>query len=229
MKKEIKIGNKILRITNMDGDSSLNPRNKDFDEGQLGTMICWHSRYNMGDEQMNSDPLEWIAEMLDTDVEIFCSDNNIEYEYNSTLKKALAEAFMERYVALPIFLYDHSGQTVSTSPFSCSWDSGQVGWIYTTDERIKELGLDTDTEKYNKEWLLDNLRHEIKLYDQYLQGDIWMYELVEEKTCEHCNNTEEEHIDSCVGFFGTEWENNGITENLPEEFTKELLANPELD
>jgi len=29
-----------------------------------------------------------------------------------------------------LYLYDHSGITMSTSPFSCPWDSGQVGFAY---------------------------------------------------------------------------------------------------
>jgi hypothetical protein len=29
----------------------------------------------------------------------------------------------------PLYMYDHSGTTYSTSPFSCPWDSGRVGII----------------------------------------------------------------------------------------------------
>ena len=43
---------------------------------------------------------------------------------------------------LPLYLYDHSGITMNTGGFSCSWDSGQMGWIYATKEDIqKEYGL----------------------------------------------------------------------------------------
>lgn len=227
MKKEIKIGNKILRITNMGGDQEMNPRNKDFDEGQFGIMICWHTRYNMGDEQMNQDPLEWLAEMMDTDVPTFCTDNGLDFEYTKNLKEKISEAFMDKFYALPIFLYDHSGQTIRTTPFSCNWDSGQVGWIYTTKERIQKV-CGEDPKFLEKEWVLKNLTQEVTLYDQWITGDIWQFELIELETCEHCNNIEENQIDSCCGFFGTDWENNGITDHLPDEFKTELLADPNI-
>ena len=34
------------------------------------------------------------------------------------------ESFLKEYIALPVYLYDHGGITISTSPFSCPWDSG---------------------------------------------------------------------------------------------------------
>jgi hypothetical protein len=37
-----------------------------------------------------------------------------------------------------LYLYDHSGITISTSPFSCGWDSGQVGFIYLTRQKCEE-------------------------------------------------------------------------------------------
>jgi hypothetical protein len=40
-------------------------------------------------------------------------------------------------VILPLYLYDHGGITISCSPFSCPWDSGQVGWIYADYDMIK--------------------------------------------------------------------------------------------
>ncbi len=43
---------------------------------------------------------------------------------------------------LPVCLYDHSIQSVSTRSFMgwaqhADWDSGQIGWIYTTHEQVK--------------------------------------------------------------------------------------------
>ena len=42
------------------------------------------------------------------------------------------------FTMLPLYLYDHSGITMSISPFSCPWDSGQVGWIYCTPDAISK-------------------------------------------------------------------------------------------
>jgi hypothetical protein len=56
---------------------------------------------------------------------------------------------------LPLFLYDHSGISISTGSFGCRWDSGLVGFIWTADETARN------------EWL----ESEVATYDQYLRGD----------------------------------------------------------
>lgn len=41
-------------------DDPMHPR-KDMDN--LGTMVCWHGRYELGDEQPRQDPAEFRSEM----------------------------------------------------------------------------------------------------------------------------------------------------------------------
>ena len=77
--------------------------------GRDARMICWHPRYDLGDNHDYTDPAAFHGE-VDFDA---C-------------------------VVLPIFLYDHSGITIRTAPFDCPWDSGQVGWIYCDAERLRE-------------------------------------------------------------------------------------------
>lgn len=37
-----------------------------------------------------------------------------------------------------VYMYSHTGQTVSLSPFSCPFDSGIVGYIWTNSDRLAE-------------------------------------------------------------------------------------------
>jgi hypothetical protein len=37
-----------------------------------------------------------------------------------------------------LYLYDHGGITISTGPFSCPRDSGQVGFIYASHKQIRD-------------------------------------------------------------------------------------------
>ena len=55
----------------------------------------------------------------------------------------------DEVVALPLYLYDHSGITMNTSGFSCPWDSGQVGWIYCTKKRFREETGYTEDELFS--------------------------------------------------------------------------------
>ena len=82
-------------------------------------------------------------------------------------------------IVLPLYLYDHSGITISTAPFSCPWDSGQVGFISVSKAKVREeFGIQRITAKV-REKAEEILRGEVKDYDQYLQGEIWAFEIKE--------------------------------------------------
>jgi hypothetical protein len=154
---------------------------RDWDN--LGTMICFHRRYNLGDEHNFDNPEEF------------------------------RECVSDIAVILPLYLYDHSGITMSTTPFSCPWDSGQVGWIYVTKEEIrKNYGVKRISKKL-LERVTNYLVSEVKTYDQYLTGEVYGFQLVEKSTC-NCGAEHEEILDSCWGFYGTDWKENGILECL---------------
>lgn len=93
-------------------------------------------------------------------------------------------------VILPLFLYDHSGLTISTSSFGDPFDSGCVGWIYATKLQILAEYGDTSVETMEK--AKDRLQSEVEEYDYYLNGQCYGFQLYE--------NGEES--DSCWGFLG---------------------------
>jgi len=130
--------------------------------------------------------------------------------------------FTEHYpdaVILPLYLMDHSGLMLSVGPFSCPWDSGVVGWIVCS--RAYWEGLD-------REQVKANLQAEVRVYSQYLEGDVWGFTCQKKReACDKCGRGPDwETVDSCWGFFGTDWDNNGIKDNLPEEFHELLTRLP---
>ena len=153
----------------------------------LGTMVCWHDRYTLGDEQPECSPEEWITDYPESN-----------------------------YFILPLFLYDHSGITISCAPFSCGWDSGQVGYIYVSKEAIrKEWKVQKIGPKLRKT-IVDNLEGEVKTYDQFLTGEVFGYEVYKIHNCGECGKEDEEFVDSCWSFFGDNWKKNGIADHLGE-------------
>ena len=101
--------------------------------------------------------------------------------------KALAE---KAYCILPVYLYDRSIQSVSTGSFvgrahHADWDSGQVGWIYASYDKVKEEFGEVTPETVNKAEKL--LNGEVKDYDYYLTGQCYGFRLYKQ----------EEEIDSC--------------------------------
>ena len=122
------------------------------------------------------------------------------HDYRSP--EALQEFFDENkdsVVYLPIYLYDHSGITISTSPFSCRWDSGQVGFIYATKAKvIEEYGAFSREAQEQAKGRLDG---EVETCDTYIKGEVYDY-TIDGELCD----------DSCGGFHGFDWEDNGLLE-----------------
>lgn len=95
-------------------------------------------------------------------------------------------------LSLPLYLYDHSGITIKTTPFSCLWDSGQVGYVHITKDQVRSLfGVKRLTKKVLIE-VYEYLRAEVATFDQYLTGQIFCFEVEDQD-----GNT----VDSCYGFY----------------------------
>lgn len=172
-----RIGDEELRIY-PDHDSE-SPREWD----NLGKMVCFHRRYPLGDEH-------------DIKKENFNSWDKLE-DYLHYIKDA--------HVILPLYLYDHSGITMSTDlryPYNDRWDAGQVGFIYATKEDIRKSFMRKRITSLLRGRVMKVLRGEIKTYDQYLRGDIFGFEIVKLVKCNDCNNVEEKSVNSCWGFYG---------------------------
>jgi len=153
----------------------------------LGIIAYKHRRYTLGEEKIN-DPIDWLTKKL----------NRRKVEaYNDDVKNKLEALFLTRFVAFPLYLYDHSGITISTSPFSCRWDSGQIGYIYTTKEKILEAFGGKRVSAKMRKRAKGILLNEINTFDQCLRGDVYGF-VAETK--------DGDHIDSCWGYFGNDWD-----------------------
>lgn len=170
-----------VTLTIWQDSNGSNPREWD----NLGTMLCGHGRYNLGDKTFDSDNYSDWEEVLKGEV-----------------------GSLKDLIYLPLYLYDHSGITMSTTKFNDEWDSGQVGWIYVTKEQArKELGKKRLTKEL-QERIIDILKNEVRTYDLYLTGEIYGYTLEDEE-----NNFE----DSCGGFFGDS-DIKYMKEHVPEKY-----------
>ena len=159
----------------------VNPREDD----NTGTMVCFHTRYTMGDKDHGFDVDDcdswdgWIAHV----------------------KKKEDAAVM-----LPIFMYDHSGVTINTTGFTCPWDSGQVGFIFVSKKRAREIFGWRLLTKKRLSSIESYLKNEVGTYDMYLKGDVYGYKVM--------NPAGEEIEDgSCWGYYGDENEKTGLMDS----------------
>lgn len=176
-------GNQRVRIER-DG-MPISPRGDD----NLGTIVTWHRRYNLGDEQPSESAEAWRERIT-------------EWEEGDT--ETSKEKFDRLFISLPVYMYDHGGITINTTGFSCPWDSGQIGLIYVSRKMLEYEQLTDDQ-------ALEYLRGEIEVYDKYLRGEVY-YFVAEEYDEETGEWTE---TDSCGGFYGTDWETNGMADYCP--------------
>lgn len=214
-------GGLVIGYLSDDPDPS-DPREND----NLGVMICWHSRYKLGDEHSYDDPDALWRELIgDEDFDAIEEKYNAETEkwheshpderYGSNahmrwiddvLRRQRAEVrekvLAKGYTVLPLFLYDHSGITMSTGGFSCPWDSGQVGYIYAGPEQIEKVGCPPDK-------VVEGLEGEVKEYDRYLTNECF-------GVCVEVFDADGKRVeDEAVwGHLGSEWAKQALEESV---------------
>lgn len=161
-------------------EQDFDPQNPRKDYDHLAKMVCWHRRYALGDEQPKYPAGEFFWRLMAEDHPDIPDDIDLKH----------IERFVDKhYVCRNLYLYDHGDITISTSPFSCPWDSGQVGYIIAKKSDLIKAGVPED--KWYK--MLDD---EVEEYDQYLTGDVYGY-IIEDD--------DGEEIESCWGFFGEQY------------------------
>lgn len=169
-------------------EDPLDPR-KEFDN--LCVMICFQSRHDLGDKhEYQKDFASWA------DLENMIDGDNPDC------------------LILPLYLMDHSGLCISTNPFGCQWDSGQIGFIFITQDRIIEH-FNRDRKKA-EECLLS----EVSTYDQYLQGDIYGF-ILRDKPCKECGSPGK-NLESVWGYYGSDPIENGMSDSLGKDHKMEL-------
>ena len=158
-------------------ENPLNPR-EDMDN--LGIMVFFHKRHVLGDSGTHG---------------FRSSDFSSWYELEQCISKK-----HKGVLITPVYMYDHSGLTISvngdTYPYNDRWDAGQIGFIFTTPQRIREWYQKKAISSVTLEKARKMLLSEVETYDQYLRGDVWGL-IVEGK--------DGEQIDLCFGIYGTDY------------------------
>lgn len=234
-------------------EDPMNPRE---DWGNPTKMLCWHRRYNLGDENpwKNQEPNDAVLGLISevnpefepalkdwADAEYLRRTKGIGYgkEHQKVLdaitreeREKIAEEFDKHYVSLPLYLYDHGGITMSVGPFCIPWDSGQVGFICIShDEAHKQYGHeefkgeDKTWSAAKEELVRQCLKNEVKVYDQFLTGDVYgrtiekfsfEFEIPADAEVDpEDDSLDWKYYDSCWGFFGDDVEESGIDDGVP--------------
>jgi len=143
----------------------------------MWTFACWHKRYSMGDIQ----PEECMSEFI------------------SALPKGT--------IIKPLYMMDHSIQTISLGSFSDQWDSGTLGIVYLTPEKLKDEFPDDPNAEAKAAGYLDG---EVSEYNNWLHGECYVLTIEEWEGCEHCGRGEWTTVDRCGEFLGETFDECGF-------------------
>lgn len=229
-----------LRIVQDELGGHGNPR----DDDNLTFMACWHRRYCLGDA-INPYTGSEYAQRSQTDVFLDCID-----EYDNGFRDSIStwyaeqtvdsdeeyhrrilEKLSEYFVVQPLYLYDHSGITISTGKFSCRWDSGLVGMIMVDKAKFMREVLEGPWSQEHQSRALAMIESDVKMYDRYLRGEVYGYEVEElkyefEHPAEPIDPSDEsrpwETVNSCYGFLGCD-DTSGMPEQVGKEFATALV------
>jgi hypothetical protein len=144
----------------------------------LGTMVCYHKRYNLGDKKP-------------------CGLESPDYfaDWYKEEKDQIADLIY-------LYLYDHSSLYLYCQEDRVqylqheAWDSGRVGFIFVMKEDVrKEWGVKRISKRIRK-IVHDNLLSEVKVYSTYLAGGVvgWIV-----------GDDDDDHIESVWGYYDTDY------------------------
>ncbi len=97
----------------------------------------------------------------------------------------------------PVYMYKHSGIALSTTSFSCPWDSGPLGYIYIVKSNYRKWYKIQRITQHHLNKAHDILRQEIELMSAYYNGEVYGY----------CIPSLDE---SCWGFYGHDHNESGL-------------------
>ena len=224
-------------VTITQDEDASDPLSEDY--GVAGTMATWHSRYRLGNIQPGIPPEKYlraqvpykVIEDLDRRLDRV---KNREYEYRYSIRsgdstfrfdydkiregletrigKVSDEWIRDNLVKLDVYLYDHSGLRLSSAPFGCPWDSGQLGFFFLTPEEVlKEWDGDKKKAK-------DYLEATLKTYGQYVAGEVFGVSGIEDP------DGEEVEDGSCWGFYGYDNEASGLMEFVRDAINQDRIS-----
>lgn len=187
---------KTIKLYQSEGDS---PRDWD-------NLSIIASKNFQGDETI-ADPIDWLTDKLgwsESYVSRIASNLDADY-YSDEVRVFLEQEFFSKFVALPLYKYEHSGIALATTPFQCRWDSGQIGYIYTTKEKMRENWSIKRITEQKRQQAFKILESELEVFGQYISGEVYGFDIEDE---------DGNSVDSCGGFYGDDWANNGMLEHI---------------
>jgi len=205
--KELTLDGYEFRLTTNYDEFSWSPREGDCNFGKL---VCHTRNYDLSDVEINSGSDVWREMLRDIDPKHrgamldgeLCSD----FDDSKENRNAILIRMNKHFLILPVYMYDHGGIDLSTSGFSCRWDSRQIGFIYISRKAVRENYGVRAINAQLRDKVLGFLTQEVKTYSQYINNEAYAWTMEAKVTGEW------EHEDSSGSHYSeAEAEEDGLS------------------
>jgi hypothetical protein len=110
---------------------------------------------------------------------------------------------------VPLSCYEHGGvvwAVMGELPAMCRdpWDSVDFAGVWVPDKHLLEMARNYGGRTRQlalRKWA----RQFLENYNDYANGRVYGYQVVELVACAHCGQVEERDVDSCWGFYGYDY------------------------
>lgn len=138
----------------------------------VGVMCIWWGNYALGDyeEIRGCDPHDYLEKLIDEHL----PEADYEHGELGTMELLKILKTCDDLVYLDLHVFEHGMISVSTSEFLTpwgGWDQGLAGLIWTDKKHYEYLCGESDDWKERSIRILEN---EVKGYDMYLQGEVYL-------------------------------------------------------
>lgn len=141
-------------------DTAQSPRDND---ANVGYFITVEKRRNSPDDN------ESIISM----VQNLAEESNSTKEHMEKITAEFPQNFKEKVIAIfPVSRYEHSGVHYSLG-MAHGFDNSNCGFYIVTDKTLAESGV-------NEKDIADAIQAELNLYNAWINGECYMYELFDE-------------------------------------------------
>ena len=118
----------------------------------LGTIVAWHRRMNLGNSE-DYDPKD--------------------YDSASDLEAEIAKDCLY----LPVYIYQHGGIVLNTTGFHCPWDSGLIGFIYVSRKKVRDEYSVKRISRKLRARIYEYLKNEVEIYSYFQEGAVYGYKV----------------------------------------------------
>lgn len=196
-----------------------------MDWDMLTHIFSWNSRYSFCDKaERPEDQYQFILEKGKALLSAMKSESdrqrlsfridNMEEAYRSGTDEEVIKALKLLGVELEnlavwddLYMYEHGGITIATTPFGCIWDSGRTGFAFVLKKEILSSFARERMTKKLYEQARKVIDEDVSVLDQFINGDVYGFQLY---------NSAGDIENDCWGFYGSNVFENGMSENFTE-------------